>query len=62
MTDVLQVPKDPWGNPYRYSYPGTNGHEFEVISLGADGMHGGSYENADIVNWDLTSSYYRIRS
>lgn len=36
---------DPWGNPYVYSTMGSN---FEIISLGADGMEGGEGENADI--------------
>ena len=62
MGDVPELPKDPWGNPYRYTHPGTNGHEFEIISLGADGKTGGSYDNADIVSWDLTSSFYRIHT
>jgi general secretion pathway protein G len=41
------VPNDPWGRPYVYRSPGTNG-EFEVISLGRDGKAGGSGEDADI--------------
>ena len=55
LTDLSQLPTDPWGNPYRYNFPGTNGHEFEVISFGADGILGGSYDDADIVSWGLTT-------
>lgn len=37
---------DPWGNPYVYQIIG--GRNFEIKSLGADGMEGGEGENADI--------------
>jgi len=49
--DVL--PKDPWGNPYIYACPGQNGHDFEIVSLGADAAPGGEGENADIQSWNL---------
>lgn len=45
------VPKDPWGNEYVYTYPGNNG-EFDIISYGADGKEGGEGENADVVSWE----------
>ena len=38
---------DPWGRPYQYNAPGTNG-PFEVISYGADGRQGGEGADADI--------------
>ena len=38
---------DPWGHPYQYSTPGANG-DFEIISLGKDGVPGGEGEAADI--------------
>jgi general secretion pathway protein G len=44
------VPKDPWGNPYQYSNPGTRG-EIDVYSFGADGKSGGTGTDADIGNW-----------
>lgn len=43
------VPNDPWGNAYRYTFPAANG-KFEVSSLGADGAPGGDGENTDISN------------
>ncbi|GAB4540627.1 MAG: type II secretion system major pseudopilin GspG [Thermodesulfovibrionia bacterium] len=43
---------DPWGNPYIYICPGTNG-EYDIISYGADGKPGGEGYDADITNWDL---------
>jgi general secretion pathway protein G len=46
------LPKDPWGNPYIYISPGTEGN-FEIISLGADGMEGGEDYDSDIRNWDI---------
>jgi general secretion pathway protein G len=47
---IKRLPDDPWGNPYRYVYPGQKG-AFDVFSLGADGREGGEGENADIGNW-----------
>jgi general secretion pathway protein G len=47
---IKRLPDDPWGNPYRYTFPGQHG-AFDVFSLGADGKEGGEGENADIGNW-----------
>lgn len=44
------VPLDPWGRPYQYRAPGTNGKDYDLISYGKDGVLGGSNENADISN------------
>lgn len=44
------VPNDPWGNPYLYRQPGQHG-DFDLISLGKDGLPGGTGEAADINNW-----------
>jgi general secretion pathway protein G len=46
------VPKDPWGNPYKYRAPGQHG-EYDLWSEGADGQPGGDGENTDIVSWDV---------
>jgi general secretion pathway protein G len=40
-------PPDPWGNPYVYRIPGSNG-DFDILSLGKDGAPGGEGEAADI--------------
>ena len=46
------VPKDPWGNQYKYRCcPGQNG-EYDLWSEGGDGAPGGEGENADITSWD----------
>ena len=46
------VPKDPWGNPYKYSCcPGQHG-DYDLWSEGADGQPGGDGENADITSWE----------
>ncbi len=43
------IPEDPWGKPFMYKYPnGKNG--FDLYSYGADGVAGGSGEDADISN------------
>lgn len=44
------VPKDPWGNPYQYRFPGEHG-DFDLYSFGQDGKPGGEGEFADITNW-----------
>lgn len=42
------MPKDPWGNPYVYQYPGQhNINGYDLHSLGPDGHEG----NDDIDNW-----------
>jgi general secretion pathway protein G len=46
------VPKDPWGNLYKYRAPGQHG-EYDLWSEGADGSPGGDGENTDIVSWDV---------
>jgi general secretion pathway protein G len=46
------VPKDPWGNPYKYRNPGQHG-DYDLWSEGADGSPGGEGENTDIVSWDV---------
>ena len=45
-----KVPKDPWGEPYRYLNPGQNG-EIDIFTLGADNQPGGEGVDADIGNW-----------
>jgi general secretion pathway protein G len=47
-----RIPKDPWGNPYRYLNPGIHG-EIDVFSFGADGVAGGQGTDADIGSWNL---------
>lgn len=49
---IEKLSKDPWGNDYIYSKPGEGGHEFDIMSLGADGISGGEGKNADISIWD----------
>lgn len=47
------VPKDPWGNEYKYVSPGQhNTKDFDLSSLGADNREGGDGENKDVNNWD----------
>ncbi|WP_126446469.1 type II secretion system major pseudopilin GspG [Sulfuricystis multivorans] len=41
------VPADPWGRPYVYRVPGRKG-DYELLSLGRDGVPGGTGDNADI--------------
>ena len=47
-----RLPKDPWGNPYKYLNPGVQG-EIDVFSFGADGAPGGERNDADIGSWAL---------
>ena len=48
-----RVSKDPWGNAYLYTFPGTHGKLYDLYTLGADGQPGGDGINADIGNWNL---------
>lgn len=45
---IRDLPSDPWGRPYQYRVPGSDGQPFEIYSLGADGQPGGEGEAADI--------------
>jgi len=47
------VPKDPWGEPYKYRCcPGQHG-DYDLWTEGADKAPGGDGENADVVSWDV---------
>ena len=41
------LPKDPWGNEYKYTSPGQTA-PYEILSYGADGKEGGESSNKDI--------------
>ena len=45
------LPKDPWGNEYKYSSPGSHNNAYDILSLGADGREGGEGPNRDITIW-----------
>ncbi len=45
------LPKDPWGNEYKYVAPGQHG-AYDIVSLGADGKEGGDGANKDITSWE----------
>jgi general secretion pathway protein G len=45
-----KVPLDPWGRPYKYASPGVhNTEDYDLFSLGADGVEGGG---DDVANWE----------
>lgn len=44
---LKKLKDDPWGNPYQYLSPGTEG-PYDLFSLGADGIEGGQGYGADI--------------
>ncbi len=46
----IEIPLDPWNNPYIYESPGKYG-DYDLYSLGADKSEGGEGENADAVSW-----------
>lgn len=46
------MPVDPWGRPYLYLQPAEFGNgDYDIYSLGADGVTGGEDQNADIGSW-----------
>ncbi|WP_294606243.1 type II secretion system major pseudopilin GspG [uncultured Roseovarius sp.] len=47
---IDRLPQDPWGNSYQYLQPGIHG-EFDIFTLGADGVSGGDGVDADIGSW-----------
>jgi len=48
---ISSLPMDPWGNEYIYENPPRKSKKFDLYTLGADGMEGGSGEDTDIGNW-----------
>ena len=51
---IASIPLDPWGNPYRYAYPGTHKpFKYDLWSFGPDGI-----ENTedDIANWRVENA------
>ncbi|WP_289101507.1 type II secretion system major pseudopilin GspG [uncultured Marinobacter sp.] len=48
---LKSVPEDPWGNPYQYVSPGTEG-PYDLYSYGSDGNEGGEGDAADISVWN----------
>ena len=43
-------PKDPWGRPYQYRFPGEfNKEDYDLYSYGPNGVEGGE---DDITNWE----------
>ncbi|MDP7110530.1 MAG: type II secretion system major pseudopilin GspG [Myxococcota bacterium] len=50
--DSETVPVDAWGNPFLYTSPGSS-RDYEIVSLGADGVEGGEKKNADIKSWEI---------
>ncbi len=46
---IDSLPDDPWGNPYKYRYPGSkNPDKYDLYSLGEDGTESAD----DIGNWE----------
>ena len=49
----LEMPVDPWGQPYNYENPGRRGKEVDIYTLGVDNQAGGEGSNADWGNWNI---------
>lgn len=45
------VPKDPWGNEYKYVSPGDQNRPYDIVSMGSDGKEGGDGDGKDITSW-----------
>ncbi|MCX7661250.1 MAG: type II secretion system major pseudopilin GspG [Candidatus Omnitrophica bacterium] len=46
---LKKVPRDPWGREYKYKYPGTHNNDYDLYSLGPNGIEG---DADDIKNWE----------
>lgn len=51
--ELRPSPVDSWGHPIRIQVPGSQGHPYQLISYGADGLPGGRGDAADICNWEF---------
>ncbi len=49
-----KVPVDPWGNQYRYEYPGTRGANPDQPAIWSFGPDGKDNTQDDVVNWNAT--------
>ena len=45
---VEKEPTDPWGGAYHYRSPGAHRTDYDLFSIGKDGVESGD----DVVNWD----------
>ena len=50
---LKSLPVDPWGTPYQYLNPGVRSidGDYDIVSLGSDGVIGGEGQASDIGNW-----------
>lgn len=48
---ISSIPLDPWGREYIYEYPSRKNSKYDLYTLGADGIEGGSGEDTDVGNW-----------
>ena len=51
--DKQDIPLDPWGQAYVYISPGVHSPDYDLKSLGADGLEGGEDYDRDIESWRL---------
>lgn len=45
---IKRKPLDPWGNDYKYRYPSSHGQDYDLYSLGSDGVE----SDDDVNNWE----------
>ena len=48
---ISSIPLDPWGREYIYEHPSRKNSKYDLYTLGADGIEGGSGEDADVGYW-----------
>jgi general secretion pathway protein G len=53
---LSKVPKDPWGTPYKYLFPGTHNEPFDVWTDGPPGSNSNGDSSKTIGNWDTDES------
>jgi len=45
---IKRKPIDPWGNEYQYRYPSSHDQDYDLYSLGPDGVE----SDDNVVNWE----------
>jgi general secretion pathway protein G len=50
---MLELPTDAWENPFLYRSPGSGGQDYEIVSLGKDGVEGGTGPAGDLSSANL---------
>ena len=50
---IDRLPRDPWDQPYKYNRTSKYSQDFDIFTLGRDGIEGGTGPDLDFGNWSI---------